>query len=427
MKLTHLVTREIAHRKINFVLSLLGVALAVGCVVGMVCLLGAHQKHTAEILDGMKAETEADMKKLEDEIRKSMKGLGFNIYIFPKEQEMAEVYAEGFASKTMPEDFVTKLAASKIVTVNHLLPSLTKKLKWNEQNGRTVIAIGIRGEVPIAHRDPKSPLIDPVEPGTIVLGYELHKGAGLKVGEKVVFQGKEFKVAKTHNERGSKDDITLWLNLTEAQELLNEPGRINAIQALECNCATVDRLGEIRAELMTILPNTQIVETQSTALARAEARNLAKATSRKKLADTKRELATLGAERQRFADILLPMATLAAMIWIGLLALINVRERINEIGILRAVGVKSSRIFATFLSRAGLAGILGAVLGLAGFALFFPALSDRFFQGQELSGLMSLQFWIVPLVAAPVLAAAAAWLPALFASQKDPANVLRSD
>ncbi len=427
MKLSRLVSREIAHRKINFLLSVGGVALAVACVIVMTCLLGAHQRHTEEILEGMRAETEADMKRLEDEIRKSMKGLGFNIYIFPKDQEMAEVYAEGFASKTMPEEYATQLAASEIVTVNHLLPSLTKKLKWEEQNDRTVIAIGIRGEVPIAHRDPKSPLIDPVEKGQIVLGYELHHGVGLKPGDKTVFMGREFEVAKCHEERGSKDDITLWLNLDEAQELLNEPGRINAIQALECNCATIDRLGEIRAELMKILPDTQIIETQSTALARAEARNLAQATAAKKMEDTKRELVSLGQERKRFAGIVLPLATVAAMIWIGLLSLMNVRERVTEIGVLRAVGVKSSKIFTVFLSRAALAGIAGAGLGLIGFALIFPLLSEGIFQSQALGDLVELSHWTTPVIIAPLLAAAAAWLPALVAAQKDPADVLRND
>ena len=101
-----------------------------------------------------------EMKVYEDSVRKTMKGLGFNIFIFPEGQELGEVYTQGFASKTMPESYTAKLAESKIVTVNHLLPSLTRKLKWPEKE-RTVILIGIRGEVPIAHRDPKKPLIDP--------------------------------------------------------------------------------------------------------------------------------------------------------------------------------------------------------------------------------------------------------------------------
>ncbi len=404
MKLTNLVTREIAHRKGNFLLSLLGVALAVACVVATISMLRAHQLKTG-----------AEMAKLEDEIRKSMKGLGFNIYIFPKDQELSEVYSEGFASKTMPEEYVTTLANSKIVTVNHLLPSLTQKLTWEEQ-GRSVILIGVRGEVPIAHRDLKKPLIDPVERGKLVLGHELHAGQGLKPGDKVQFQGREFAVAKTHAPRGSKDDITIWMNLAEAQEMLGKTGQINAIQALECNCATIDRLGEIRAELMQILPETQIIETESTALARAEARNQAKATANQTRAET-----------ERFASVLLPLVTVFGMAWVGMLALMNVRERVGEIGILRAVGVGSGTIFSAFLSRASLAGFLGALLGLAAFVLGFWALRKGVFLGQPLGGLMKTGTWLAPLIIAPLLTAAAAWLPAMLAAQKDPADVLRHD
>jgi hypothetical protein len=213
-----------------------------------------------------------EMKAYEDGVRKTMKGLGFNVFIFPEGQELDEVYAEGFASKTMPESYANTLAESKIVTINHLLPSLTRKLKWPERE-RTVILIGIRGEVPIAHRDPKKPLIDPVQRGRVVLGHELHRSLGLHEGNATVFMEREFIIEKCHSERGNKDDVTIWMHLEECQELLGEKGRINAIKALECNCASIDRLGEIRREIAAILPGTKVIETESKALARAEARN----------------------------------------------------------------------------------------------------------------------------------------------------------
>lgn len=492
MKLSRLVSREISHRKGNFFLSLLGVSLAVICVVAIFGLLEAHkfetagklkkhdestrerlEKHdqatvrqlaeldqkTETILADLEAGMQEKMDKLEDEIRKQMKGLGFNIYIFPEGQDLSEVYAEGFASKTMPEEYVMKLANSPIVTVNHLLPSLTQKLTWEERQ-RTVILIGVRGEVPFKHKDPKKPLIDPVEPGTLVLGYELHASLQLKEGDEVQFQGKTFKVAKTHSARGSKDDITIWMNLAESQQLLGKEGQINAIQALECNCASIDRLGEIRAELGALLPGTQIIETESTAVARAEARNLAKATALKTLEDTRTEQARIRAEQEqlqessraeqerldadtrtglinlaadskasleRFASIVLPVVTIAAMAWIGLLALTNVRERVSEIGIMRAVGVKGGKIFSAFLTRSALAGVLGAGIGLLVFAGAFPAVRERFFAGQPIGELIQPALWAIPLIGAPLLAIAAAWLPAMAASQKDPAQVLRQD
>ena len=399
------ILREIAHRKLNFLLSVVGAAAAVVVVLGMIAALRAHDR-----------QTDAEMAQLEDQIRKSMKGLGFNIYIFPKGQDMSEVYAEGYASKTMPGDYVTRLAESSIVTVNHLLPSLTQKLKWPEQNDRTVILIGVRGEVPIAHKDPKKPLIDPVERGKLVLGYELHQGTGLEAGDTVTFLGDEYTIDKTYPERGSKDDITIWMNLAQAQEILDKPGEINAIQALECNCATVDRLGEIRAELMQILPDTQIIETQSTALARAEARNEAKARR-----DAQR------AEREKLAGILLPSAALFAMIWIGMLTFINVRERVTEIGILRAIGVKGRTILGAFLGRAGLSGVLGALLGIILIVMGMTIFSERWLGGIGWSELLQPVEFAWPFLLAPALAMMAAWLPALAASQRDPADVLRHD
>lgn len=427
MTLFRLVSREIRHRKGNFLLSVLGVASAVLGVVAIAALLRTHQSHAKGILEEMREEMKGDMARLEDEIRKSMKGLGFNIFIFPAGQDMSEVYAEGFASKTMPEGYVDKLAESRIVTVNHLLPSLTKKLAWEELGGRTVIVIGIRGEVPIAHRDPKKPLLEPVEKGSLVLGYELHRGAELKVGDETTLLGRKFTIAKTHAERGNRDDITIWMNLGEAQELLKEPGRINAIQALECNCATIDRLGEIRNELMAILPDTHIIETNSTALARAEARNLASETAKKRIADTEREMKTLGSERGRFAGIILPVATIGGMIWMALLALVNVRERIGEIGILRAIGVRGRTIFSAILFRAGLAGLVGAAVGILGFLVFYPMVEGKWFHSEPVANLVSTSTWLSASVAAILLAVLAAWLPAVLACQKDPAEILHHD
>lgn len=418
MNLLHFVLREIRHRKINFALSVLGAAVAVTAVLSTVAALRSHDRETETLVGGMEKAMQAEMAKLEDEIRVSMKGLGFNLYIFPHDQDLSEVYAEGFASKTMPEDYVMKLAKSDIVTVNHLLPSLTQKLEWPEQK-RTVILIGVRGEIPIMERPQKAPVLDPVSPGKVILGYELHHSLGLKEGDKITFMGRELTVENTYAPRGSRDDITIWMFLPEVQDLLGKPGLINAIQALECNCATVDRLGEIRTELHAILPDTQIIETESTALARAEARNVAAATAKQQLESKKSERAALKLEREKLAGMLLPVAIVVSLIWIALLTFINVRERLVEIGVLRAVGVKSSTILGAFLTRAMVAGLLGGGLGLAAAGLLAGT--------GTVGSLIEPEEMLMAIGAAPLLAAIAAWLPALAAAQRDPVEVLRHD
>ena len=383
-----------------------------------------------EETSAIEAKFAKEMKAYEDDVRKTMKGLGFNIFIFPEGQELSEVYAEGFASKTMPESYAGTLAESKIVTVNHLLPSLTRKLKWPERE-RTVILIGIRGEVPIAHRDPKKPLIDPVQKGRIVLGHELHRSLDLKEGNATVFMGREFIVDKCHPERGTKDDITIWMHLGECQELLEEEGRINAIKALECNCATIDRLGEIRREIAGILPGTKVIEIESKALARAEARNNAKKHSQSAIASKKAESIKLQADRTqlRFEDkqkytALLTVVILGSMAWVSFLAFANSRDRQAEIGILRAMGISTGSILGALMGRAFLVGLFGAGLTL----LFAFLLGDTLKGSLHGFDLRSLRGDIpLVLLSVPVLSCAASWLPALQAANRDPATILLNE
>ncbi|MBT3637436.1 MAG: hypothetical protein HN531_10885 [Opitutae bacterium] len=437
MNVGRLIILEIMHRKLGFALAVATVATSVAALVAVAALLGAHDLRTTQMLDEMNAETDRmeedftrEMKAYEDGVRKTMKGLGFNVFIFPEGQELDEVYADGFASKTMPETYANTLAESKIVTVNHLLPSLTRKLKWPERE-RIVILIGIRGEVPIAHRDPKKPLIDPVQRGRVVLGHELHRSLGLQEGNSTTFMGREFTIEKCHSERGTKDDVTIWMHLEECQELLGEKGRINAIKALECNCASIDRLGEIRREIAAILPGTKVIETESKALARAEARNKAKKLSQTAIAAKKSETANLRADRERLRledgqkyTALLTVVILVSMIWIAFLAFSNSRDRQSEIGILRAMGISTGSILAALMGRAFLVGLAGTGLTLV-LAVLPSGVLRESLHGFELQSLVGY----VPIVlfSVPALSCAASWLPALQAANRDPATILRNE
>lgn len=410
-----LTLREISHRRGNFILGALAVAVAITTFAATVTNLRHFDAETEAQAKEFDARTAREMAALEDEIRKSMKGLGFNIFIFPEGQDLGEVHSEGYASKTMPEQYVEKLAASEAVKVNHLLPSLTQKITWPEQR-RTILLIGTRGEVPIGERALKSPLLDPVAAGEAVLGYELHNSLGLEPGDSIALMGKQLKIAKVHSQRGSVDDITIWMNLAEAQQLLDKPGEINAILALECNCASIDRLAEVRAEIESILPGTVVIEKQSTALARAEARNTAKRVADEQRQQSRDSRAASRASSESLAALLVPLVALTSAAAIALLTLLNVRGRRAEIGTLRAIGIPSSTILSTFVMRATFSGVVGAVLGIvATLSLLRP------------NHLIGAAEWLLIAVAAIVFSCAAAWLPSLSAAQHDPADLLRHD
>ncbi len=424
MSLWKLIVREMVHRKLNFLFSLLSVVIAVACLAGAWTLLQADERDTARLLAAKQREVEAAGAELQEAMRKITLGLGFNLLIVPQDQDLNELHLEGGLSSAMPEEYVNRLAHSKIVTVNHLLPSVVRRLTWPEQN-IPIILQGTRGEVPILHADPKKPLLDAVPPGRIVLGYQIQQRLKLQPGEKVTLLGREFTVLKAHDERGTADDSTVWIHLAEAQELLGMKNLIHAILALECHCAG-ERLPAIRQEVMGILPGTQVIERGPPALARAEARSRAQENA---VAALQLEVASrlqLRRQHERFAAVLVPVVFTGCLLWIGFLAFGNVRDRRAEIGILRAIGYRAGQIMTIFLGKAAILGLLGALLGYLlgawGGAFWSAGAEDApaaGWPGPDL-GLMA-----VAAGAALLLAVFGSWIPALWAARQDPANVLQ--
>jgi hypothetical protein len=451
MSVWHLVFREIRHRKLNFTLALVSVAAAVACLVGAQAVLRADRIVTDQILSSKQQELERAVAEkreavaragaeLEDAMRRHMLGLGFNVLILPEQQDLAELHLSGTLSASMPEEYVHRLAKSKIITVNHLLPAVTRRIRWPERDIE-IILYGTRGEVPIMHAGLKKPLLEAVAPGNMVLGYEVHRKLGLNAGDEVTLMGREFTVSRVHPQRGSTDDVTVWIDLGLAQQLLGMENLVNAILALECECAG-DRISQVRQEIAGILPGTQVIERYSQALTRAEARTAAKNTAEAALADAERRGAAdlareersrseLESQHAELAGILVPLVIAGAAVWIGLLAFGNARQRSAEIGILRAIGVRSRQVMLLFLAKAALIGLAGGILGtVAGLAVGLNAggiAADSEGWRQLLAtGTLPATLALAPLLALG-LSSVASWLPAFWAARQDPAVVLQGE
>lgn len=449
MSLPTLILREIRHRGGGFVLSVLAVAAAVAVVVASALLLEHGRRETQRILADKAADVAARVQareaavkqagaELQDAVRKQMLQLGFNVLILPERQDLQELHLSGTLTETMPESYVTRLSESGIVTVNHLLPMVTRRIAWPERM-TDVVLVGTRGEVPILHRVDKKPLLEAVAPGEMVVGYELHQKLQLTVGSPVTLRGVEFTVSKLHPQRGNVDDVTLWIDLAQAQRLLGLENLIHGILALECECAG-DRISQVRAEIQGLLPGTQVVERYSQAVTRAEARAQAQATAVQALAEEKaagaeliaRETAAreeLQGRQQQLAGWLVPVVILTAAAWVGLLAWSNVRQRREEIGILRTIGLGRFSLLGAIEGKAVLVGLVGGICGV-GIGLLVTGCLVGAAEGATLWTLATAPsvvptLWLAPL-AAMLLAAAASWLPALLAANQDPAAILEA-
>jgi putative ABC transport system permease protein len=429
MNLWRMLVREMWHRKVNTVLVLLAVAAACGCLVGTVLLLDRYDAQTEQTLAALRQEVQQRTEQLQEDYRKIALEVGFNVFIVPREAPPESHVDAPLDERLMPEEYVDRLAAADILTIDHLLPSLTHRLWWPELQTHLFLT-GIRGEVALAGKKRKRPLIQPVEPGQMVLGHALAVRTGLQPGDEVALLGEKFRVARIQPARDSRDDWTAWIDLHQAQRLLGREGQITAIQAINClapHChPDATGIPSVNEEVERILPETRVTIDMTKALPRITMRQRAAEEARAALAQHEQHRQTVRQEMDQFAGWLNPVVIVAAALLVGLLAWANVRERREELAILRALGVPARSVLLLLLGKALLLGLLAGVLGFAAGALAATAYGAG--QGASLEpDAQHLVLLLAVAGGAPLLVATAWWIPALVAAGQDPALILARD
>lgn len=381
MPLSRLILKELVHRRLNALLSVLGILVAVALFVAYLTTAEASHRETTRLT----------------------RDIGFNLRIIPADTDMERFWVDGYSDRTMPEETVQRLAGYDrvFVSFNHLVATLQGKFRFREHE---VILTGLAPAI-VAPAKRNQPMGFAIQPGTVHLGYQVAQQFGVKKGDLLELGSARFTVAQCLVESGTDDDLRVFGELADVQRLLGQPGRINEIKAIDCLCLTSeqDPLKVLRAELAKVLPEAKVLQLRTIADARARQRQTA----------------------TKYAAFLTPFLLAAAAAWIGVLAILNVRERKVEIGILRALGYGSAPIAALFLVRAALLGIAGAAGGyLLGSALAVHFGPEIFrVTAKSIRTMPSLLLWAA--IAAPAFAALASCLPTMLAVTQDPAETLR--
>ena len=405
MGIWHLVRKEISYRRLNFAQAMLGVLVATAGLVGPMTVLRAYS-----------IRAEKRLRAMESEYKDLTLQYGFNVRVIPAGQDRGDFFEKGYATKTMDQDYARLLADSPLLTtIRHLTPTLRQKVLWTEYK-RKILLVGAHGETPLKERKRRKPMIIKIIPeGEIDLGHDLWNSLDLRAKQEVVFMGRKFTVRKCLPEQGSEDDISVWMDLQATQELTDQLGKINEIQAVDCTCTEADA-ETIRAELADILPQTQVILKVKPAVARAKTRLTAQQIRVAELKD-----------KQALVVVIAALLIVGAAVWISLLAFDNVRQRTMEIGILRAIGLSSGQILSVFLVRSLIIGLTGAMGGVILGGCLGVGVACAWGELTELSQAAALfSPWMLGLVVlcSPVLSAVVSWPPAMFASRQDPAVVL---
>ncbi|KAA3608637.1 MAG: hypothetical protein DWQ01_11065 [Planctomycetota bacterium] len=337
---------------------------------------------------------------MEDETRIIQRDMGLNVLILSDKQDLAEYWQKGYAQETLPISHLHKLADQSVA--NRLIPMLQEAKDWR---GMSVLLTGIAPEIFKGGQKKKAVFGRQIASGNLILGAEVAEHLGLSEGDSVPWLEQEFQIESVLHWTGTREDIRVYANLEQVQQILDMPDRINEIQALECRCEAGDQdpLLILRQELTPLLPGTQIIR-------------------RNRLAEARRQQRLMAA---RFHQMAGPVLFLLAGLCISAFAAANARDRNEEIGVLHALGFTGGRIANLFLGRAALLALFGAALGFVlgtgtGFAMapsLFP-ISAASLQWQP------TWFWQA-LVLAPSFAALASLAPVLFAVNQDPLDVLR--
>lgn len=461
MNVLRLVTAEIVGRPLSFVLSLLVVVVSALLFIVGPTVLGGYSADTQRQLQSLQAETdvllesmqrEADVQlaELDRKTIRIMRDMGVNLRIVHQDTKMVDLYTD-FVAVDFPEEYVQRLAtAPQIETIVHLIATLQEKIKWNQ---RTVLLVGMLPVLTTSQKNIEQPhMAQPVEPGTVVVGFELAAGLSgpelaqadtngngkLDVGEELEILGERFRVAEVRPEAGTLEDVQLVLHLHDAQQLVNKPGRIHQILALNCKCKG-DRISVIRSELEGVLPDTKVSEHLSRATAREQQRDLVARQRQEQIALIKesrqQQLEILLANRRHWermlgslVSVLLPLVVFVAALIIALMTWLNVRERRSEIGVLRALGKRTGQIAALFLGKAAVVGVLGSVLAALSCLVAYGLVAGPGQSWLDVTdiGLFrpSAALLALTVLGAPVVTMMAAYLPMLSAVTQDPARVL---
>jgi len=381
MGIGRMIFKEVWHRKINFLLAVLAVTTAVAFLVAFFTASKASERETARL----------------------MLSMGYNLHVIAKDADIGGFLMIGIPDKTMPEAYLQKLASQNSISYNHLLATLEGKMKWR---GVDIILTGIAPEV-CPPGQQKQAMTFSVEPGTAYVGHHIAEVLAVQKGDTIDVNGKKLKVERCLAESGGLDDMRVQCNLRDAQEILSLPGQITGIKAVDCLCFEKgDPVSILRKEIGSILPEAQVFQVKSLTNARAKQRQMI---------------------RNIFA-VMLPFVIIACGVWIGVLAVTNVRDRRPEIGLLRALGYDTAKVMLLFLGKAVLVGLLGAGVGF----LLGTGLGLRFGPGVfEITAQTMLRpessLFVRASILAPLFAVVASFIPTMIAVTYDPATTLREE
>ena len=360
----------------------------------------------------------------ESAVARELDALGANVLILPKGVTLQDYYAADMHGETLPEEYVERIALSKLQGVDNLSPklcvpttldgrpvTLTGILPKSEFQAKAAwggagvfsrpIGCGAAGLPTDAPADPKSlahgRVIETLGGREALVGSEVAARHGLKEGDTAVFFGDKFTVLAVLPATGTVDDARVFAHLHAVQALAGKGEVVNVIEVVGC-CKQI--AGGLVDDLSALLPEAKVVT----------------------IAQVVRTQQNVNRLMEKLSLIFLAVLLSVGGAATAGTSFANVSERRKEIGTLMALGATPEKVVSLFVRKALVLGLAG---GVGGFLLGSAA---AMWLGPQLANVAVRP---VPLMAAVavgvslVVTLLASLLPAWRASRLDPCVCFR--
>ena len=400
MNLAGVAWKELSHRRSSLVSGLVAITLGIAVIVGVRSVTVASERAVAVKMDS----------------------LGANVLVLPQGATVDDYHTADIDAPTFPEEYVERMVTSALLGVENISPKLTRR---REVEGKKLVVTGVlpdnevaskptwqleglEGEEAHCHNckgslgalaDPrlKRKAIDELAKDECLMGSQAAAMLFKREGDEVELKGEKGEVVKLKltailPTTGTVDDDRVFMHLHAMQEMLGIGSQVSAIEVMGC-CEEIS--DGLLSKLRNVLPDTRV-------------------TGIKQIVSTQVETNKL---MDKLSWGILLIVLIVGGLSIGNYMWGNVTQRRREIGILRMLGARRSRIIGMLLTKAVVLGLVGGGLGYALGTVVVTAM------GPDTLGLdvRALPGWLGFSVALAVaVAVLGSFLPAWLASRFDP-------
>jgi putative ABC transport system permease protein len=456
--------RNVSRRKIRALLVIIALSLSVAILISIPTGIMANQEAAEQLsanydayLEDMETEITTAATLLEVSLSPGFAGAGFGGGRPPADGFGGGGFTGGFMSR---ESFFNETAVSNITTiegVSAVIPVLEKSEGTVETRSTQFGEFEfLRPEYAIVGVPLDDSILSnyPVLPSDIIEGRALVEGDssvvllstnnteyfGVGLNDQVNILGSDFTVVGVYSTTVTQEMTSLYMSLSEAQAITENEGNVSAIDVY---AESEDVVDSVYDEITEMYPEFYI----NTAESRLEAITTMAERQVDLLENAEADLG----ETQAVAYMEIGIAVVATSLIVLFTMLYTVRERTQEIGVLKAIGFSNGNIMSQFMLEGMIlsivAGLVGVVIGLVGAPILTQLLLTGFspsnsgpqqaFAGRQIGipGLTveasiatpTVELLLIVFAGAVLLGIIGSLYPAWRASQTSPMEALRRE